>query len=354
MEVISVIVPIYKIKKEYLCKCIESICNQTYRKIEIILVDDGSPDECGMICEQYAKNDNRIIVIHQINQGVSKARNAGLSRASGNWIIFVDADDWIEPNMCERAIEEANLEKVDMVVWNTYFNFSGQQKVRKNYGKSIVVHDRKTLEKINVNLLRTISIRKDEIRIPTLESPTCHLFRRDIIIKNNIMYDETLKQGEDKLFNYEYHMHIRSMAYINEPLYHYRLHLESTTHTFFAENADTSTKILKKYYILEPKIQTSKMYRNAYNIRVGIIAYFLLGKYFFHPGNNLPGNKYKQFVELMQKEPYASSLSQIDLSEIEFLLNKFKLWMFKHKLYRSIFIYYKFVNKLKRENESRI
>lgn len=348
MEIISIIVPIYKIKEEYLCKCIESICNQTYREIEIILVDDGSPDDCGKICDQYAEKDSRIIVIHQINQGVSAARNNGILRASGKWIVFVDADDWIESYMCERAIKAANLEKSDMVVWNTYYNSPQGQKVRKNYERDIVVKDKDIFEKINLNFLRTISIKKNEIRIPTLESPTCHLFRRDIIIGNHITYDETLKQGEDKLFNYEYHMYIHSMVYINEPMYHYRLHSESTTHTFFAENADTSTRILKKYYELEPRIKVDKRYRNAYNIRVGVIAYFLIGKYFLNPGNYLPGDKYREFAELMKTEPYVSALPQIDLKEVENLLNKIKLWMFKHRRYRSVFLYYKFVEKLKR------
>lgn len=348
MEKISIIVPIYKIDEVYLRECIESILNQTYTEIELILVDDGSPDRCGEICDEYAEKDERIIVIHQKNQGVSTARNHGIEQASGEWIIFVDADDWIEENMCELAINRAHADQVDMVVWNLYYNEGAIERVRKNYPEDVTIKEKKELEQINLNLLRTISIKKNEIRIPTLEGPVCHLFKRSIITEHQIQYDCSLKQGEDKLFNYEYHMHISSLAYMNMPLYHYRLHTESTTHTFFAGNADTSTRILKKYYELEPRIQTEEAYRNTFCIRVGIIAYFLIGKFFLNPGNNLPGNKFKEFKKLLRTEPYASALPAIDLKPMDFSANKFKLWLLKHGCYWAVFQCYKLYEVVKK------
>lgn len=95
---ISVIVPIYKVEL-YLRKCINSILAQTYQNLEVILVDDGSPDQCGIICDEYAKSDSRVRVIHQENSGVASARNAGLQAAQGDYIGFVDSDDWIAPDM---------------------------------------------------------------------------------------------------------------------------------------------------------------------------------------------------------------------------------------------------------------
>lgn len=101
MDLISVIVPVYKVEK-YLQECIDSIIAQTYTNLEIILVDDGSPDSCGRICDEYAEKDNRIKVIHQKNCGVSIARNAGLNNAIGDYIGFVDSDDYLESNMFEE------------------------------------------------------------------------------------------------------------------------------------------------------------------------------------------------------------------------------------------------------------
>lgn len=112
---ISVIVPVYQVEP-YLRKCLNSITGQTYKNLEIILVDDGSPDSCGAICDEYAERDGRIKVIHQANRGVSSARNAGLDAATGDWIGFVDADDWIEPDMYEYLLQNAENHQADMAV----------------------------------------------------------------------------------------------------------------------------------------------------------------------------------------------------------------------------------------------
>lgn len=111
---ISVIVPIYKVE-EYLSRCVDSIINQTYKNLEIILVDDGSPDNCPKICDDYAKMDNRIKVIHKENGGLSDARNAGMNVATGEYISFIDSDDWIENSMFEEMLNRMHEDKSDVV-----------------------------------------------------------------------------------------------------------------------------------------------------------------------------------------------------------------------------------------------
>lgn len=121
-DLISVVIPIYKVE-EYLKQCIDSIIAQTYKKIEIILVDDGSPDSSGAICEEYAKKDKRIKVIHKENGGLSDARNKGIEEATGKYIAFIDSDDYIEPSYlgklyyavtkCDTKIAQCNIQKVD-------------------------------------------------------------------------------------------------------------------------------------------------------------------------------------------------------------------------------------------------
>jgi glycosyltransferase involved in cell wall biosynthesis len=112
-ELISVIVPIYKVEK-YLKKCIDSIINQTYRNLEIILVDDGSPDRCGEICDDYKLKDERVVVIHKENGGLSDARNVGLDIAKGNYIMFVDSDDYIAENMVYKLYSSLKENNADM------------------------------------------------------------------------------------------------------------------------------------------------------------------------------------------------------------------------------------------------
>ena len=122
---ISIIVPVYKVEK-YLCRCLDSIVAQTFTDWECILIDDGSPDNSGKICDEYAEKDGRFRVIHQENAGVSAARNAGLDAARGEWIGFVDSDDWVESNMYEYLYNNALETKSDVVICG----FVGQHKKR--------------------------------------------------------------------------------------------------------------------------------------------------------------------------------------------------------------------------------
>lgn len=112
-ELLSVIVPVYKVEP-YLRRCVDSIRNQTYKNLQIILVDDGSPDGCGAICDEYTKIDNRIIAVHQENEGLSGARNNGLLFAKGEYIAFVDSDDWLYPSMYESLIYLIEAHQLDM------------------------------------------------------------------------------------------------------------------------------------------------------------------------------------------------------------------------------------------------
>lgn len=116
-SLISVIVPVFKVEA-FLVRCVESILNQTYRNIEIILIDDGSPDECPKICDDYAKKDKRIRVLHKKNGGLSDARNAGINVANGEYICFVDSDDYIQPTMIEHLFDSARKTQAKMVIVN--------------------------------------------------------------------------------------------------------------------------------------------------------------------------------------------------------------------------------------------
>ena len=153
MKKISVIVPIYKVEK-YLSQCLDSIVNQTYSNLEIILVDDGSPDACGEICDYYAGQDKRIKVIHQENSGLSEARNTGIRQATGEYLLFVDSDDWLLPDLCESAVKDMEIHKSDILVFGYYLtsekgeiqtlevshcseSFSGKEAIKKLFTKEI-------------------------------------------------------------------------------------------------------------------------------------------------------------------------------------------------------------------------
>ena len=127
-KLISVIIPIYKVE-EFLDKCISSVVNQTYYNLEIILVDDGSPDNCPQMCDVWASRDNRINVIHKPNGGLSDARNAGIQIAKGDFIAFVDSDDWIAPNMYQMMVDAIEKENADICACGIVVSYPESEKV---------------------------------------------------------------------------------------------------------------------------------------------------------------------------------------------------------------------------------
>lgn len=193
MPLISIIVPVYNVEK-VLHNCIESILSQTFTDFELLLIDDGSPDNSGAICDKYADRDSRIKVIHKENAGVSTARNTGFFNATGKYIVCIDSDDYINDDYLQSFINIVDKYPDAEMVW------CGFSTVR-NYEKSII-------QKVNYN---NDEITESDIsEIMTLHekwldaSPCNKLYLRENIVKNNLKMDINLSLGEDLLFNYSY------------------------------------------------------------------------------------------------------------------------------------------------------
>ena len=199
---ISVIVPVYKAER-FLRRCIDSILAQTFTDFEIILVNDGSPDNSGAICDEYAQKDSRIKVIHKENGGVSTARNAGLDIAKGKWITFVDADDYIEQGFLNIPLE-ANE---DLLIQN-YKVIGSENKVIK-YKKKII-QEEYIQDFINTNINKT-----------QLKVPWAKFFNTSIINNNSIKFSSNINIGEDTIFVLEYLYYIKSVQYLDSGDYVY-------------------------------------------------------------------------------------------------------------------------------------
>ena len=214
MDLISVIVPIYKAEK-YLNRCIAAIAAQTYHEIEIILVDDGSPDECPMICDEWAKKDKRVKVIHQQNSGVSMARNAGMDFSSGHYIIQVDSDDYISPNMIELLHEALVKNSSDMsicgYVKGNEDNYSFEKK--KDYEIEII-EGTTALERIYKNAESALQY----------VVPWAKLYRRDLF--DDIRYPKG-KIFEDIYVTHQILFRCDKIAVIPQKLTYYYQHPDS-------------------------------------------------------------------------------------------------------------------------------
>lgn len=204
---ISVIVPVYCVE-QYLEKCVSSIVNQTYKNLEIILVDDGSPDNCPQLCDDWQKKDKRIRVIHKENGGLSDARNAGLRASSGELVMFVDSDDWIAPEMAEKMEFAMRTYHADMVLCQFAKVFPDGREVKWfSAGKDVAVYgQRELLDKL---------VRDEEI--------SNHVWRR--LYKRKLIPDDIFPKGknyEDIYVMAEITKRCNTFVSLNSAYYHYR------------------------------------------------------------------------------------------------------------------------------------
>lgn len=225
MELISIIVPVYKVEK-YLCECIDSILAQTYENFELILVDDGSPDNSGKICDEYAEKDKRIKVIHKENGGLPSARNAGLDVASGDYVSFIDSDDIIEVDYLEKLYTSNSTEKSD-ISFCKFSRFDGEYlfEFKENFPHNLINVDSKNEEFIFI-VKRMLSQKNN-----FFGSVCRSLFSKKVY--SQVRFDERIKKGsEDLVFVLNAFKHAKRLSFVDQPLYRYRVNLSSVSHAY--------------------------------------------------------------------------------------------------------------------------
>ena len=225
---VSIIVPVYN-AEDYIKKCIGSICTQSVSELQIILVDDGSTDNSLEICRQLQKNDNRIEVFHQENQGASAARNKGMQLANAEWVMFVDSDDWLEENAVQTLCEEASHADSDIIMGMIVNNYSFSDEDAAVMKKNVYRYD---MAKYRVAFWGGCTIEPQVFasvfpekmkHLPFLGSPCAKIYRRELLQKSKAAFLDNLHYGEDTLFNMEVLSMARSVYYVSAPVYHYRV-----------------------------------------------------------------------------------------------------------------------------------
>lgn len=258
---ISVIIPVYKVE-EYLPRCLDSIISQTYKNLEIILVDDGSPDKCGKICDEYAERDERIRVIHKENGGVAKARNTGLDAATGDYVGFVDSDDWIENDMYELLMKNALSYDADISMCGERI-YEEEKCVTSRKNKKTEVLDRTgTKKRVVVGGSMGLIWNK--------------LIRRSVL--KNIRFDIKYDCSEDLLFMYEVIKNIDKTVMTNTPKYNYCRRLGGLTMREPSDSGFFIVDIMR--YMLESEKNSAEVYPlcikgftdAAYTVLSGVIT----------------------------------------------------------------------------------
>ena len=223
-ELVSIIIPVYNVEK-FLRRCLDSICNQTYKNIEIIIVNDGSPDNSQMIIDEYANKDNRIISIIQENGGLSEARNSGMGVAKGKYLMFVDSDDYIENNCVYLLVDNAYRTQADIIIANKkILNINGKY----SYG---IDFENKVLSK---NELETTSLKYDYFLGRGYGVSACaKLYNNNFIKTIGLKFEKNNEIfAEDRLFNLKCYTYDPKISLINEAVYIYCINNTSITQTY--------------------------------------------------------------------------------------------------------------------------
>ena len=270
---VSIIVPVYNVAP-FLDECIASIVSQSYTEWEAILVDDGSTDGSSEICDHWSKKDSRIKVIHQSNSGVSTARNNGIDAASGEYITFVDSDDYVDESYLQEMINATKKSACDIVVSGVRYKYkNGEEKIfapTKECSFTLSQENCATFVELNEKYL--------------FYAPYSKLYRSDIIKGNNIAFPKGISYGEDLLFNYDYLSYTKNIACTTQVNYNYRILGSGTLSSKhrddqFAVNY-SQWKILKSFYVNKEMwndCSQELLYKRLWgNIYDGIFLYPLL------------------------------------------------------------------------------
>lgn len=322
---VSLIVPIYN-AEEYLTNCIDSILKQTYNNIELVLVNDGSIDRSGLICEEIRAKDSRVKVIHTKNSGPSAARNSGILVSEGDFLQFVDADDHIDNTMVHELLSVCD-KKVDLVLCGYYKNGVESKQIIPNSEGVYTLTEFMT---------RFPKLFKQNF----INSPGNKLYRTNIIKENAIKFNANINNGEDLLFNIEYIKQCRFISSVKLPLYHYNILANPSSLTKeYKENFFESRKLIFKNLkdLLE---DYTKELPHIKKLLEDTYSEYLLSSItnLFHAESQLNRDeKRKQLSEIMEDKWVVENIENIEKNKLRGIIIRFLL---KHKLVFIILLFF--------------
>lgn len=308
---ISVIVPIYNVEP-YIRQCLDSIVNQAYRDLQIILVDDGSPDRCGEIADEYAQKDSRIVVVHKKNAGVSAARNDGIDMATGEWISFVDPDDWLDLDCYEKVMNALPAEKPDvMITGGCYLEYPWGSCVVRSFTNTKEVDEKCRDKEYLIQKILTDRFGNDNcFPYSALCSPWNKLFRTAFLQKEKIRFPLDIHPTEDTLFNINVFLKAARVVPCECFGYRYRQQREqSAINRFNLRGSAMAERIMAELTCLLSEGKLYGTYKDAVNAFTFMCLEGVLGNDCFHPDNPASYRQtVQQIKELKKKEYFARAV----------------------------------------------
>lgn len=320
MPRISVIVPCYNVEK-YLEQCLQSLTGQTLQDIEIIMVDDGSPDGSGAICDRYAEQDPRVKVIHKVNGGVSAARNDGLAAATGEYVFFCDGDDWMPVDACQILWTEAERTGADIVFGDIWRAWPHGDEYMRLFDKPFHSTDPQFLRQ----LLQTNFYYTYCPLVPTRDradgcygGPWNKIVRRELLEQHDIRFDTTVKGiYDDVLYSAYVLAAAKSVAYIDKPVYDYRQVQVSLTRGFKKNILQVNEAIFRSWEEFLQRYDPDGALRPAYYANVIRRLDHAVGVYFVTSGNPAPtAQRVRELTKLMASEPYRTAAQCVQMDKL--------------------------------------
>ena len=309
---ISIIVPVYNVEK-YLSQCLDSLVNQTMNDIEIICINDGSKDESLSILQYYSQKDSRFKIIDKLNEGVSIARNVGLLHALGDYVMFVDSDDWLDLETCEVAYKTAKEHNADCVYFSYTKVFEGHKIENHLFAERKVVLCGDTF--ISGFYRRLIGPMGIELASPqnidSLVSPCMQLFKRDLIGKSKFINIKEIGTAEDLLFQLEIYKNCNKLVYLDKPYYFYRRTEIGTLTTKYMPDKYEKWRILFNYIRKISECETYTTFQDALNNRIALSSLGLGLNEVYSKDNFL--TRSKKYHEILSSTPYFEALKSLQL-----------------------------------------
>ena len=314
MTEFSIVLPIYNTPAEYFRACVASIQAQHCTDYEVLLIDDGSTNGVGTLCDELAAQDSRFRVFHQANGGVSAARNTGLRTACGQWLICLDPDDWWEPDLLESAHTRLTQHPVDLLIFSYCTETDGHRTdFSMGLPEPFQIGGEKLLHNLQLGLLD-----EPHRTVKTYFGGPCFQFvRRELVTKYQIYFDPALRQSEDALWDMNLLEHAESAALLDHVFYHYRIYSTSSYHRYDPALPQLIEQIDQQFRAFGEEHQKGADYWAAY--RFWLIKKYiqLLKMYFFHPASLKTDRKTRQeWQQLFHTCPSLLAIRELSLSEL--------------------------------------
>lgn len=344
-DVVSIIVPVYNVER-FLVQCIESILKQTYQQIEVLLVDDGSTDNSGVICDKYAEKDMRVKVIHQMNMGLSGARNTGIASASGKWISIVDGDDWLDRDAIEKLVSGVEEESdCDVYIGSFYASYPKQEHADSFFNQKRIVftHDNMQLLQMSGLVMTSISKKKTVMNVGVTWA---RLYRTEFLKKNKLSFRVGLKRMQDATFHLYAYEYASKVVFVDIPIYHYRLWNGSAAKRY-QEFEQTASEIIAEMAAYVERFHPSEQFMRCYYSKITLLFIEIIKLTYVPSANPLSRQeKISDIKRILQEDRYQEAFKRTDIRMLA-PKQKFAYILLKLNFIGLVYSMYEFRQKLR-------